>query len=157
MSGLTLHTSTTELSGEAAIRAARIILPRLNSAGGNQSVVRDAVGLLQAAGTAEHCFAAAFRRGDGLPAWKSTALTRRTFMPRGDPGSLNNLSLPVRLALEMAAHEEIERQALEGELARLEDEWREAEEIAAIADDMFVPDSVQRFIERHRLPQLPRR
>lgn len=39
-----------------------------------------------------------------------------------------------RLALEMALHEESERQALEGELAALEAAWREAEEIARIAD-----------------------
>jgi hypothetical protein len=41
---------------------------------------------------------------------------------------------PLRLALEMSLHEESERRALEGELAELEAAWREAEEIAAIAD-----------------------
>jgi hypothetical protein len=40
----------------------------------------------------------------------------------------------VALALEMALHEETERRALEGELAMLEAMWRQAEEIAAIAD-----------------------
>ena len=43
-----------------------------------------------------------------------------------------------RLALEMALHEESERRALEGELAALEATWREAEEIAQIAD--VLPD-----------------
>ena len=38
------------------------------------------------------------------------------------------------LALEMALHEETERRAMEGELMALEASWREAEEIAAIAD-----------------------
>jgi len=38
------------------------------------------------------------------------------------------------LAFEMALNEENERRAMEGELARLEAAWREAEEIAAIAD-----------------------
>lgn len=44
--------------------------------------------------------------------------------------------LPARsvLALEMALHEEFERRALEGELALLESRWREAEEIAGVAD-----------------------
>ena len=42
-----------------------------------------------------------------------------------------------RLAFEMALHEEEERRALEGELWRLEQAWREAEEIAAIADDLL--------------------
>ena len=41
---------------------------------------------------------------------------------------------PLRLALEMAPHEETERRALHGELALLEAAWRQAEEIAAIAD-----------------------
>jgi hypothetical protein len=41
-----------------------------------------------------------------------------------------------RLALEMAMHEETERRALEGELALLAAAWREAEEIAAIADEL---------------------
>jgi hypothetical protein len=54
------------------------------------------------------------------------------------------------LALEMAAHEEQERRALEGELAALEAAWKEAEEIAAIADDMFLPQSVTDFLERNR-------
>jgi hypothetical protein len=47
-----------------------------------------------------------------------------------------------RLALEMALHEDQERRAMEGELAALEEAWRDAEEIAAIADDMFLPDGV---------------
>jgi hypothetical protein len=56
--------------------------------------------------------------------------------------------MPVeRLALEMAVHEEAERRALEGELERLADEWREAEEVAAIADDMFLPQSAEEWLE----------
>ncbi len=34
----------------------------------------------------------------------------------------------------MSLHEESERRALEGEMAELEEAWREAEEIAAITD-----------------------
>jgi hypothetical protein len=41
------------------------------------------------------------------------------------------------LAVEMALHEESERRALEGELAALEAAWREAEEIAHIADSLL--------------------
>ena len=46
------------------------------------------------------------------------------------------------LALEMAVHEDSERRAMEGELAELAVEWEIAEEIAGIADDMFLPTSV---------------
>ena len=55
----------------------------------------------------------------------------------------------MRLAFEMASHEETERAAMEGELQQLETDWREAEEIASIADNLFLPKSVTDFIERH--------
>ena len=55
-----------------------------------------------------------------------------------------------RLALEMALHEERERRAVEGELWVLERAWREAEEIAEIADNLLVPKRARRFIRRHR-------
>ena len=47
-----------------------------------------------------------------------------------------------RLALEMALHEEAERSAMQGELAALELAWREAEEIAGIADSLLVSPDV---------------
>ena len=40
------------------------------------------------------------------------------------------------LALEMSLHEEAERRAFEGELAILEAAWREAEELARVADSL---------------------
>ena len=51
----------------------------------------------------------------------------------------------------MASHEDAERRALQGELKQLEDAWREAEEIAGISDDMFLPEEI-----RDRLAQLKR-
>jgi hypothetical protein len=85
-------------------------------------------------------------------------LTSRSFWGRGAIGSeprtlLPQLPLVDRLALEMAAHEDIERQALEGELAALEAAWAEAEEIAAIADNLLLettqaPRSVAGWWER---------
>ena len=55
-----------------------------------------------------------------------------------------------RLGLEMALHEEAERLAMAGELALLATAWRDAEEIAAIADDMFLLAGVQSALERMR-------
>jgi hypothetical protein len=43
----------------------------------------------------------------------------------------------------MALHEEQERRAMEGELQLLEQAWREAEEIARIADNMFTPAQIE--------------
>ena len=54
-----------------------------------------------------------------------------------------------RLALEMALHEEQERRALEGELWILEHAWKEAEEIAAIADSLLLPARTGAFFDRH--------
>ena len=59
------------------------------------------------------------------------------------------ISRPAKLALEMALHEEQERRALEGELWRLEQAWRDAEEIAAISDSLLLPKGTARFLSRH--------
>ena len=52
--------------------------------------------------------------------------------------------------MEMALHEDTERAAAEGDLAPLEAAWREAEEIAAIADGLLLPASVTRRLEALR-------
>lgn len=69
-------------------------------------------------------------------------LTGRTFWGHGGIGSepataLLDVPLVDRLALEIAAHEETERRALEGELEELAAAWREADEIATIADALL--------------------
>jgi hypothetical protein len=58
------------------------------------------------------------------------------------------LDTPSALALEMALNEEAERRALEGELAALEAAWREAEEIAAIADSLPGEAAYNRLLDR---------
>ena len=63
-------------------------------------------------------------------------------------GSLASLPAELRLALEMSVHEDAERRALEGELHVLEEAWRDAEVIAGIADDMFLPESVTAELAR---------
>lgn len=62
--------------------------------------------------------------------------------------AVSTMSRPQKLALEMAANEDIERRAMAGELALLEAAWREAEEIAAIADDLLLPDFVRSRLRR---------
>ena len=56
----------------------------------------------------------------------------------------------MRLALEMVSHEQQERRALEGELHELEAMWREAEEIASISDNLFLPRGVTDFLRKHK-------
>ena len=45
----------------------------------------------------------------------------------------------------MAANEDIERRALRGELELLHAAWKDAEEIAAIADEMFTDGVLDEF------------
>jgi hypothetical protein len=44
----------------------------------------------------------------------------------------------------MVSHEESERRAIEGELYFLEEAWKDAEEIAAISDDLLVPEDISK-------------
>lgn len=81
-------------------------------------------------------------------------LASRSFWGRGGTGSdeqtpLYRLPAVDRLALEMAANEDIERRALLGELDTLHAAWREAEEIAAIADELFTDDVFDEFKRRY--------
>jgi len=55
---------------------------------------------------------------------------------------LRNLSPVERLAVEMWMNEDIERTWLEGELKLLEREWRDAERLAKIADDLLMDADV---------------
>jgi len=56
----------------------------------------------------------------------------------------------VGMALEMALHEDVERRALEGELAELQRQWAIAEEIASIADNMLLPSIVESNLQQLR-------
>jgi hypothetical protein len=58
-----------------------------------------------------------------------------------------HMPLEIRLAMEMAAHEDAERRALEGELVDLERHWREAEELAAIADALPLVSPVEERLD----------
>ncbi len=112
-------------TGATAARSLGIILSRTNAFGGSRRQVAEAVARVGDAGGADGFLGAASR------------LTLRSggrFMGKMRPLGAFNLTLVERLGLEMALHEESERQVLEGELAHLATEWRSAEEIAAIAD-----------------------
>lgn len=84
---------------------------RVEAAGGATSFLRTAAAM----GDLRHS-----RLTSSLNAWRGLGTTR--------------LSATEGLALEMALHEESERRALDGELALLEAAWRDAEELAQIAD-----------------------
>lgn len=135
-----------DLRGRDAIRAAAQLLPRFNSRGASSRQLKSAVAIA----TEYEDPSTAFDRVARI------AGTNRSWRPfDGSPTEASRLSrvpAEVRLALEMISHEESERRALEGELAVLEEAWREAEEIAAISDDLFLPEDISK-----RLSEMKRR
>lgn len=163
-----------DLRGDRAVRAAASILAAVNRGGASMRGVQrasafiadagDPVGAVAAvtveAGKRSGDFeerAAEFARGPHARTL-GEALNRRmqidlrsrealSNMPPTNRGALFRLPRVHRLALEMALHESSERHALDEELASLERAWREAEEIAAIADNLLVPKHVQSAID----------
>ena len=133
------------LAGDRSLTAASRLLPHVNRGGGDPVEVRNAVGVLDDAGSAEALFKRVAATGRQSP----RADAHRNAADGGGP-ALNALPAPVRLALEMAVHEERERRALGGELRELEDAWRRAEEIAAIADDLLLPERLTQKLDQLR-------
>jgi hypothetical protein len=121
------------LTGRAAEHALAILLPHLNPLGANRRQIRAAVNAIEEVGCPDRYFAVAeaYARSGGF-AERSVAV----------------LPLQVRLALEIAANEESERRAMEGELELLERAWRDAEEIATLAEDLVVPTPLRARLRR---------
>ena len=155
----------TLLEGAEALKVARTLLTALNDGTAPEHMVNAALEKLDDAGHNDGYFArvgalarsTSWGRVKGLriqddeldttsprPAAERVIvrLTTRSFWSRGGTGSedsalLHRIGDVDRLALEMAANEDAERIALEGELEQLRDAWREAEEVAAIADRLL--------------------
>ena len=122
-------------AGEDARRVAAAIVPFLNQWGGSRSAVQRAVAEIESSGHPGRFLADVAAR-DRVGALR-------------EKGRICSMSKPTRLALEMSLHEEQERRALEGELWILEQAWKEAEEIAAIADRLLLPARTDEFFDRH--------
>lgn len=114
--------------GEEAIQLAGRLLPHINVQGADKRHVEWAVRYIEKDGTG----------GDFFRAAAATLAERRGALLGPQP-RVASAPDPLKLALEMAAHEDVERRAMQGELATLESAWREAEEIAAIADQLLLP------------------
>jgi hypothetical protein len=144
---------STHFEGMHARRAATTLFPMVNHLGGTADDVQLALKRLIHAGSAEKFLSNLARRGAQLPTGRSE-YDYGSFETRlnavGDTGLLA-LPTTLGLAIEMALHDEQERAALEGELADLEDAWRDAEEIGAIADGMFLPSAIEQALTRLRL------
>ncbi len=139
--------------GPEAERVASIVVPKLNRTGGNSGMVRDAVSQIELHGGPEAFLHATVRRslGSAIAGTPMAEVVRTSAATRRDrTGVVSSLPRPTRLAIEMALHEERERRALEGELTLLEEAWRDAEEVAAISDDLVLPPGARDFIAREK-------
>lgn len=138
----------TVLEGTRALHAAAKILARMNAFGGTERQIRGAVAFIEDVRSVERAFGAAA----SVPGYYPSA-----FGFDRDRTIVRTMRPELRLALEMAAHEQTEREACEGELEELEAAWREAEEIAAIADALLIPESIEDWIQQHRRTSSARR
>jgi hypothetical protein len=113
----------------AAIQTASVLVASSNRLGASDGQVRRAVSHIERQGDAAGYLASVSVLG---------AMRGRVMSLLNSYRQLGALRLDPaeRLALEMAMHEEAERRLLEGELALLAAAWKEAEEIAAIADEL---------------------
>jgi hypothetical protein len=126
------------LYGQEARLAASLLLPKLNPLGGDESRVSEAVRWIEASGGPERAF-------------RTFARSHLVRLPLDNVASrITTLHPEVRLALEMALHEEEERRALAGELSVLEWVWRHEEPLAELADGLAVPADVTAQLETIR-------
>jgi len=132
------------LRGDEARKQAGVLIVHANRRGGNRKQVQQAVDRIQIAGSAEALLTAS-QNLHPPPLYKKNSGSDNT-PPFG-------LVPEQRLALEMALHEEQERRALQGELLALEQAWREAEDIAKIADNLLVPESDEEWLRKQREAQ----
>ena len=109
--------------GNDAEHVAPKVLAKLNRSGGRKADKRMAVDLLERVA------------GDGAPDLFQGVL-RHYAMKTSATKVLKQYGSPIQLALEMALHEQRERELLAGELLDLEFAWKEAEELARIADSL---------------------
>jgi hypothetical protein len=142
--------------GPEALRVASALMPKVNRYGGTKQRIASAVAEIEERKGSEGYLEriAYVGRVTTRPPKPVRRLTLMKDMPEY---GLFGLTPVQRLAFEMALHEEAERRAMQGELAELERAWREAEEIAAISDDLLLPAGVEGKLEQfHRSTTDPR-
>jgi hypothetical protein len=116
------------------------MLPQLNVNGGRRRAVNDAVAVVNATPDPAH-----------LIRQSADAATRIRDIGIKE-GQTYMFALPphFRLALEMVLHQHDERRAMDGELRELEQRWRDAEAIAAIADSLTLPPDIDERLDELR-------
>ena len=134
--------------GDDATEIAGKLMARANRSGGSKKTVGLAVKRIEEIGDPEIFMREAVKESERLRREKAGDNPKK--LAKATEGSLAKLPGDIRLAVEMAIHEESERRAMEGELETLEAAWRQAEEIAAIADSLLVPSAVDEFVDSEK-------
>jgi hypothetical protein len=143
--------------GPEAMRVASNLMPKVNRYGGTKETIARAVSELEVRHGSEGYLESLSRLARITTRPSMKRVRRYSIMHDLPDNGLFGLSPVQRLAFEMALHEEAERRAMEGELGELERAWREAEEIAAISDNLLIPAGVEQKLEQiHRTPLEPR-
>ena len=132
---LTHLDGTDRMGGDHAMNAIALIMPSINGTGATARRVSRAIKRLEV-------------HADPVGYMRSIAAISSHYTRPGDRGSLTSLPVDMRMAVEMAANEENERYILAGEIGLLEMAWEEAEEIAAIADDLIVSPEIVRQLDQ---------
>ena len=139
------HRTEVELHGADAMRVAGTILPAVNVKGGSKDDVKSAVVYLESTPDPVELFrqGTGFGRVAGVSGARGRKRRSRRPQLAESEAFIDRIPAPMLLAMEMAAHEDVERRAMEGELAILEAAWRQAEEIASISDNLLTPTNVE--------------
>ena len=127
------------IRGPCAVHGISLLMPAINGAVGTAAKVDRAIRRLEAF-------------DEPVRFLRSAAAASSHHTRPGREGTLAHLPPDMRLAVEMAVNEENEQAVLEGELWLLDLAWREAEQIAAIADDLVTPPDVERRLRQWRTP-----
>ncbi|MDB4913914.1 MAG: hypothetical protein JWM95_1558 [Gemmatimonadetes bacterium] len=142
-----------EFRGAEARRLLTVVLAKVNVKGAAKGMISDAISVVEQE-PVEGMLLGLAQRSEQV--WSSDDARQREWDEGRRPGygrpknrgGLAHISAVDRLALEMALHESSEQKAVDGDLVELEAAWREAEEIAGIADDLLLPPGVDEFIAR---------
>jgi hypothetical protein len=120
------------LTGTEALHIAAPLLTLINAQGARKGVIEEASRVADEHSETETALGiiAGRNRVHPMGGWPT-------------PQHLAAYSRPDRLALEIIVTRDVETRALDGELEYLERAWREADEIASIADDLLVPESIR--------------
>lgn len=139
------------LRGIDAARFLAAFLPRLNDEDSGKKALQRA---LRRAASAERRFEETGRprrsrgkRSRQHPPADDSARPWEIIARNTIPASIAQLPPETRLALEMAATEEVEQQQLAQHAAEAGAPWDEHEEIGAIADDLLVPDAIRSRVD----------